>query len=340
VTPKRPQVERALDAGGVGQRLILLYGPDDSGSRALTARAIKALGDDVERIDLSGAQLKGDPALLADEASSISLFGGKRLIRIEPAGDEIIDAVMALSEAPGGNPVIVIAGALRKDSKLVKYVSAAEDMIAFASYAPEGQELDRLAQDMAAAAGLQADPDFGRRLAALCGNDRAILAQEIEKLALFADAAPDRPRPIGPDALDQIAAANDDADAGKLVDAVLDGRMQAIDEELSAMEGEGGDAIRTVRALQRRLLLLAQLAAEVAEGNGIEAVMAKSGRAIFWKDQKIVSRQLSRWKPPAIARAVERLAATEAALMDAGTPGAVLLHEELFAIGRVAARMR
>ena len=94
------QVARALDKPDPALRLILLYGPDESGSRALASRVDKALGADAERIDLSGSQLKGDPARLADEAASISLFGGARHIRVDPAGDEAIEAVEALLEAP------------------------------------------------------------------------------------------------------------------------------------------------------------------------------------------------------------------------------------------------
>ncbi len=80
------QIGRALDKPDPAVRLILLYGPDESGSRALATRIDKGLGSDAERIDFSSAQLKGDPALLADEAASISLFGGARHIRVDPAG--------------------------------------------------------------------------------------------------------------------------------------------------------------------------------------------------------------------------------------------------------------
>ena len=65
------------------------------------------MGEDAERIDLSGPDLKADPAKLADEAAAISLFGGARMIRIDPIGDESFAAVEALLEAEkAGNPVV------------------------------------------------------------------------------------------------------------------------------------------------------------------------------------------------------------------------------------------
>ena len=97
------------------------------------------MGEDAERIDLSGAELKADPARLADEAAAISMFGGARWILVEPAGDEIVPALEALIEAPAaGNPVAVVAGALKPASKLLKLALAAPAALAFASYVPDG----------------------------------------------------------------------------------------------------------------------------------------------------------------------------------------------------------
>lgn len=338
---KRPDVERALDAGGKGYRLILLYGPDEAGSRALADRLGKAMGPDAERIDLSGASLKSDPARLADEASSISLFGGARHIRVEPAGDEIIDAVTALAElGVEGNPVVVVAGALRKDAKLVKLAGGDASMLCFASYVPEGVEADRIAGALAREAGLTITPDIARRLAVACNGDRAILAREIEKLALYVDAAPDRPREVGHDALDALGAAVQEGDMGRLVDAVLDGRMAAIETALAELAADGIEGIPLVRALLRRLLQLGQFRAEMKGVHSAFDVMASAGKSLFWKDKEAIGRQLSRWQPDKIDTAITRLTEVERAIKASGSPGPILLDEELFAIGRAAQRMR
>jgi DNA polymerase-3 subunit delta len=337
---KRPEIERGLDAGGGKCRLFLLYGPDEAGSRALADRLGKALGADAERIDLNGATLKADPARLADEVGAISLFGGKRYIRIEPAGDEICDAVSALSEmSVHGNPVAVVAGALRKDSKLVKLVSADPGMSGCISYIPEGVEADRMASALAREAGLIITPDIARRLAATCNGDRAILASEIEKLALFVDAARDRPREVGHDALDALGAAVQEGDMGRLVDAVLDGRMEAIEAALAQLAADGIEGIPLIRALLRRLLQVAQFRSEVSGSTSVSAVMASQGKALFWKDKNAIAGQVSRWQPNALEAVVSRLTAVEKAIKASGTAGSILLDEELFAIGRAAQRM-
>jgi DNA polymerase-3 subunit delta len=337
----RARLLRALDTAPADVRLFLLYGPDESGSRALAARIATSLGADAERVDLTGAVLKADPARLADEAASMSLFGERRYIRVENAGDESLDAVEALLEAASaGNPVVMIAGALRKDAKLLKRALADDAVLAFASYVPEGAEADRLAATLARDAGLIIRPDLARRLVAATAGDRALMAQEIEKLALYADAAPDRPREIDHDALDALGAAVDEGDLGRLVDAVMGGRLPAIDDELAQLEAEGIAGIPVIRAMLRRLMLLAPLSAEVAAGNSPSSVMAQSAKGLFWKEKDAVERQLSRWAPAALQTAIDRLIAAELAIKAPATPGTILLDAELFAIGRAAERMR
>ncbi|HZG45302.1 MAG TPA: DNA polymerase III subunit delta, partial [Allosphingosinicella sp.] len=82
----RAQLEKALK-NPAATRLFLLHGPDEAGNQALARRVGAALGPEAEKIALSGAELKGDPARLADEAAALSMFGSGRWVVVSPAGD-------------------------------------------------------------------------------------------------------------------------------------------------------------------------------------------------------------------------------------------------------------
>ena len=163
----KAQIEKALKAPGE-TRFFLLHGPDESGSRALA----KALAGGDGRGRRSGStsparELKADPARLADEAASISMFGDARWILVEPAGDEIVPALEALLEAPAaGNPVAVVAGALKPASKLLKLALAApgraglRQLRARRAAMPAGWRWS-----MARGEGLIVRPDVARRIA-------------------------------------------------------------------------------------------------------------------------------------------------------------------------------
>ncbi len=336
----RAQIDKALQAPAE-TRFFLFHGPDDSGSRALARAVGTAIGAEAERIDLSSAELRADPARLADEAASISMFGGARWILVEPAGDEAVPALEALLDAPAaGNPVAVLAGALKPASKLLKLALAAPAALAFASYVPDAREADRLVADMARALGLGVRADVARRIAEGCGGNRAIIEQELNKFALYLGASPDTPKPVDHDVVDALGAATDEGDLSRLVDSAAAGDAAGLQAELARLRAEGVEGIPLVRAMLRRMALLARLRAEVEQGSSPGAVMASQGKALFWKEKDSVERQLRRWRPELIAKAMTRLSEAQRQVMAPGGPGTIAADEELFAICRQAARLR
>ena len=334
------QLERALRAPAE-TLFFLLHGPDEAGSRALAGAAGQALGAEAERIEMSGAELRNDPARLADEAASISLFGGARYIVVEPAGDEAVPALEALIGSPAaGNPVLLVAGALRPASRLLKLALAEERAVAFASYPPEGRELDRMVLDMARELGLIVRPDVAGRIGEASGGNRAILARELDKFALYLDAAPDRPKPVEHETVDAVGVASEEGDLSRLVDGVGGGDSRLVQAELLRLASEGVTGVPLIRAVLRRMTLLARLRAEVDRGNSVDAVMASQGKALFWKEKPVIAQQLSRWRSDLLAKSVGRLLEAERQVKASGGLGPTAVDEELFAICRQAARLR
>jgi DNA polymerase-3 subunit delta len=340
VKASRAQIDRALK-GPAETRFFLFYGPDEATSRALAKSLAEAAGADAERVDLSGADLRGDPARLSDEAASISLFGGARYIVVEAAGDEIVLAVEALLEGPaGGNPVAIVAGTLRPTSKLLKLALADPSVLALASYVPEGRDAARLVQELAGDRGLRMEPDVARRIADSSGGNRAIIGQELDKFALYLDAAPDPPPQIDHDVLDLLGAAGGEGDLSRLVDSVSGGDAALLQAELLRLSSEGIEGIPLIRAVLRRMALLARLRAEVERGSSVSAVMTSQGKAIFWKEKDAVAAQLSRWRSGLLAKGMSRLLEAERQVKASGGLGPIAVDEELFAICRQAARLR
>ena len=334
----RPQLEKAL-AAPANVRLFLFHGPDDAGSRALVKRIAAAAGADAERIDLAGSDLKSDPARLADEAASISMFGGARYVLVDPAGEESAEAVAALLSAPAaGNPVALVAGNLKPSSSLLKLVIASPAAIAFASYLPDARDWDRMVVELARAHGLQARPDVAQRIAEAAGGNRALIDQELAKFALYLDAEPGRPAAIDHDVIDAIGAAREEGDPGLLIDRVFDGDARGAQAELQRLHAEGAEGIVLLRSALRRALLLSRLRARVERGESPSAVISSQGKALFWKEKDGIERQLRNWPAERLARCVTRLSEAERAVKQSGTVGPVAADAELLEIARQAGR--
>jgi len=336
VKASKGSIGRSLDRPDRKIRFYLFHGPDDAQSRGLGQRLTEALA--ASRFVISGSAVKSDPALLADEAGAMNLFGGTRVVWVEPAGDEIAGGAAALLEANAAeSPVVAIAGALRKTSALLKLAESSPDALAYASYAPEGAEAERMVAEVGRRFGLKISPPVAARIADSCGNDQAIVAQELQKLALYVDSSPQSPRELDHNAIDAIGADLPEGEVLHLADLALAGKLHDLATELGQLP-RGAEGIPVVRALQRRLLQLAPARARIERGESPDAVMTSLGRSLFWKDKPLVARLLSLWDSRRLATVAERAGKLEHELMFSEVPNHEALGEELIAIARAAAR--
>jgi len=337
VKASKPSIARAVDQPNPQVRFYLFHGPDEAQSRGLGQRLVEALG--ASKFTVGAGAVKSDPALLADEAGAMSLFGGVRVIWVEPAGDDIGAGVEALLESPSSeSPVVAIAGPLRKTSGLLKLAEASPHALAFAAYVPEGQDAQRMVIDVGRRFGLKIGAPTSSRLADQCGNDQAIVAQELQKLALYIDASPNAPKELDHEAIDAVGADTAEGDFARLADLALGGDLTELAEELSRMPGGGSEAIPVVRSLQRRLLMLAPARARMERGESADAVMTSLGKSLFWKDKPVITKMLSQWDSDRLARISQRAGMLERALMFSPAPQQEALGEELLAIAREARR--
>jgi DNA polymerase III subunit delta len=315
-------------------RLFLIFGQDESAAAAMAATMAANMGPDAEAVDIDSAKLRGDPALLADEAASTSLFGDIRYIRLNFARDEGLDAVEnLLSAEQAGNPVIATAGNLTKGSKLRRLVEGSPRAIAYICYPPsEAEATDHVL--------LKLDRALAAQIARYTGQDRRLAASEVEKLALYHDASPERPVLVEAAAFTALAAETSEEDVNALINRVMAGEVRALGRQLAEARAVGVDAVRITRAMQRRAALLAGLRAKVDAGAAPGALI-RATKSIFWKEQGEHEAQLKCWTSPRLAGLIGHLIEVEQKVMALGADlGSVLLEEELARIARSAARAR
>ena len=331
----KASIGRSVDQPDAKVRFYLFHGPDEGQSRALAARLLQAL--DATKFIVAAGAIRSDPATLVDEASAMSLFGGKRAIWIEPATKDVEEGVAALLEAVAVESIVIgIAGALPRTSPLLKLAEASPLATAFASYAPEGQDAERMVVDLGRRFGLKVSASVAARVADSAGNDQAIVAQELQKFALYIGASPEAPRELDHDALDAVGAESAEGDFLRLADLAMTGDVDELADELARLTAGGSEGIPVIRSLQRRLLMLAPLRARIERGERAEAVMTSLGKSLFFKDQAKVRKMLTRWTAEGLATAAERVGRVERSLMFTPVPDREALGEELLAIARKA----
>jgi len=325
-------------------RIFFFCGPDEAGAAAAAAAIAALLPDAGERVELSGAEVRSDPARLGDEARSSSLFGDSTHLYIRANGDDAHDAVRLLletidtGEGEGACPVLIVASSATDKSRTAKLLEKRGEALVAMFYPPDLSTITAEVSRMAGAAGLKMTGDLHERIARACGLDLRLAQSEIDKLALFCDSSPQAPRTVHADDLDAIGAGTEEEGFAPLVNAVLSGDGARIPGELRRMRELSLGAVGVLLAFERRTAQLAQLAGRLGtRGNISEFVESerRSGR-IFWRDAGDLKTQLGFWRGKRLDRLVRRLAATHGALLANSASAEILLAQELSEIARKA----
>jgi DNA polymerase III subunit delta len=342
-TPKKPSEADFIGAvtSRPDIRLFLIFGPDESAAADIAARMSTAIGADAERIDLDSDRLRSDPAALADEATSLSLFGGARYIRTQVRREEGQAAFENLLNADrGGCPVIAVAGDLKKTSKLRKLAESSTLAMTHICYTPNEGDAASNVMAMANAAGLRLDRALALRISRYTGQDRKLAAMEIDKLALYYDAAPNRQAIVEIAAFEALSAETGEENVQDLINKVMSGNIRGLGTELMQARQMGMDAIRIIRALQRRVALLIGLRGKVDNG-AVPGALVRGTPSVFFQEKDAVITQLTCWPSARLAGLNGHLLDIENCLMQVKAEiGSVILEQELTKITRAAARTR
>jgi len=344
---------RGLPAGIESCAIFFFCGPDEAGATAAANRVIAALPEAGERVELSGADLKRDPALLGDEARSNSLFGGKRHIFVRASGEEAHDALQVLIEtgaagAGAAAPVIVVATSATDKSRTAKLLEKRKDALVAMFHPPDLATVASAVRAMADAAGLRLGGDLAERIARAAGLDLRLAQSEVTKLALYCGADPQSPRPATIEDHAAIGAATEEDGFAPLVNAVLGGELGRVGAEIRRMRELGLNPVGLALALERRAAQLAQIAAHLGPRGSFDRLDrgAQARLGIFFKDVRDIRQQFERWRQPAqrgspdtrLDRLIGRLAALHRSLLANSQAAELLLAQELAEIARFAAK--
>ena len=308
---------------------LLIFGADAMRVALKRQEAIAALvgpeGEAEMRLTrMSGGDLRRDGSLLLDAIKAVGFFPGPRVAFVEEATDGLSEVIrVALNEwRPGDAVIMVTAGGLTGKSALKGLFEKHPAAVCIGLYdEPPGREEIEAALKAAGLVDIdrEAMNDLNMLARALDPGD---FRQTLEKIALYKYGDPS---PLTPADVAAMAPATIEAEVDELIDAVAEGRAQAIGPLFRRLEGQGTQPVTICIAALRHFRILHAAASDPGgPGAGIQKAR------VNFKQKDAMGRQAGHWGGRVLEAAVSLLLETDLTLRSSSkAPGMALMERAL-----------
>ena len=311
----------------------LIFGPDTGMVReraeALMKTVVADLNDAFRVADLDDSALAADPARLFDEAAAISMLGGRRVVRVRGAGNNLAKLFESfLAEHAGDALVVVEGGDLAKGTGLRKAFEEDDNAAAIACYPDTARDLFDVVRGALKDEGLAIAPDALGDAVARLGSDRGVTRRELEKLALYAHGNKEVAL------ADVRAVLGDEAEARveEALDAAGTGDLPRLDLTLERLWIAGVSPVQVVRQAMTHFQRLLVTGIESKRGETIDGAMRKLRPPVHFSRATSFKNQAQRWSEAKLGETLEQLLDTEALCKTTAVPAEAVCARALFNI--------
>lgn len=307
---KNHEVDAYLKKPNEAHRVILLYGPDAGLVSERAAILSKASGADLDdpfsTIVLDAEDAAADPQRLADEAHTVSMFGGNRLVRIKGSTQKnLANAVQPVLDQPPIDALVIIeAGDLKKSSPLRSRIEKAASAIALPCYQDQARALQMIIDQELTASDLSIEAPARKALIDLLGENRMASRGEVQKLCMYVG---DRGQ-ITLDDVNQIVGDASSLALDTVVDAASIGDIATMEHTYKRLIARGTAVFQVVNAMQRHFQALHLMRSQMESGNQPASSLVNSMRppVNFQRKDKVIQ-AVNLWRQAALERVLRRL---------------------------------
>jgi DNA polymerase-3 subunit delta len=334
---KSHEADRYVSSPPKGLTIALVYGPDaglvQERAEKLLKSVVPDLTDAFNVSDLNEDTLLADPARLADEAAAISMMGGRRVVRVRGAGNDLAELLESFLDDPKGDGLVVIeAGDLAKTGALRKLFDGHKSAAAIQCYPDSARDLSDVVRDALRAEGISISPDALEDAVSRLGSDRGVTRREIEKLVLYMHGH----KQVSLE--DVRAVMGDEAEARSEIacDAAGNGDQARLDLELERLWAADTQPAQILRSAMGHFQRLLQTRESAARGETIDNVMKRLRPPVHFSRTSSFKNQAQRWTSDRLGEALDLLLEAEALTRTTGVPAEAVTGRALMNIAAMA----
>jgi DNA polymerase-3 subunit delta len=341
---KAGEVEAFLSRPDTSFPVVLLYGPD-AGLVAERAAKIAALsgvdsGDPFSAVTLQADEVEKDVGRLFDEARTLSLFGGRRFVRVRGAGSGsgkgLAEAVAALGEDPPRDATIVVEGGdMKKGAPLRLAAEKARGAMALPCYPDEARALDAMIDAELTIAALSISREARDALRERLGADRLASRGEVQKLCLYCHGKgtveiADIEAIVGDVSVDTVE---------ETIDAAATGEVKKLPELIERLTASGTQGFLLQQGLLRHFQAL-QLMRNQVEKGGQSIPRVVESRHPHFRRKAALETALGLWPLSEIATVLSRIEADVLQSRKEAALSHTIVQATLLGVAVEAARLR
>jgi DNA polymerase-3 subunit delta len=324
----------------------LVYGPDaglvQERAEKLLKSVVSDLTDPFNVSDLSEDTLLADPARLADEAAAISMMGGRRVVRVRGAGNDLAELLESFLDDPvvgtkGGDALVVIeAGDLAKTGALRKLFDGHKSAAALQCYPDSVRDLGDVVRDALRAEGLSIEPEALEDAVSRLGSDRGVTRRELEKLVLYMQGH----KQVRLEDVRAVMGDEAEARSESACDAAGSGDLAGLDRELERLWASDTQPAQILRSAMGHFQKLLQVRESAARGEPVDTVMKRLRPPVHFSRATSFRNQAQRWSGDRLGEALDMLLEAEVLTRTTSVPaeavtGRVLMNIAAMAKGRM-----
>lgn len=315
-------------------RAVLLYGDDVGLIRERSAqitRAVAGSADDPFRVVELGAEAG---VAIATEMAGLPMTGGRRVVRVRQATDQLAARVADVLEGPGPGLLILEAPDLAARSRLRSLFEQAPNVAAIGCYSPDDAARAQTIRGLLVADGVTMDAEtLPWASGQLGGGNAAMTCREVEKLILY----------VGPNGhvdLETVIACVGDVAGASLEDslhAATAGDVAGADRALEVALNEGVAAVSVVRTALGHVHRLERVVQQLAAGKGMAEAIRQARPPVFFRRAAQFERAVRLWTLPALSAAASRLWDADRLCKRTGFPGDTVAKNVVIGLAQRAA---
>ena len=288
-------------------KFFLFYGENDGAKNEEIENIIeKNSGREIIKYDEKEILQAND--YFYKEIFSQSLFGDKKILIVNRAGDKLTDVMITILEKNIIDTIIIInSSILEKKSKLRKLFEKEKELICIPFYKDTESTLISITQRFFTEKKLNISRSSINLLINRCNGDRGILKNELKKIELFSFYK----KKITNEEIIKLVNLIENFSISELVDNALAKNKTKTISILNENNFNSEDSIIILKTFLLKLKRILKISEAYLKDNNLENAINTAKPPIFWKDKEIIKIQVSTWNSIQIRKLIYQISELE-----------------------------